>query len=107
MSRYSYHGSPHQATNQWRIAHDPARDERGEDAYFVEVDVACPCDCSHCTARVFQPHSNGMFFAEYEQADEWIESVQSFLDDDYDEYYEENRYHIVQMERYEIMRNEW
>jgi len=102
MSKRSYSGSPHAATTEWKI-------EFSEDSekYYVTVPDKCDCGCPKCEGIVYRPHSNGIFFDEHEEAVEWMEGVQSFLDEDYEDYCNENSYAINQMERYEQFRNEY
>lgn len=104
MSRYSYEGSPHEATAAWRVA---SAVEDGAEYYFIEVPRPCDCGCPKCKGVVYRPHTNGMRFEEASDAHEWMEGVQEFLDNDYEQYAEENSYAIAQMERYEQFRNEY
>ena len=57
--------------------------------------------------RMWRPHTNGLTFGEAEDVEEWIANLSEFFEQDYDDYLEENRYEIVQMERYEMWKNEY
>jgi hypothetical protein len=46
-------------------------------------------------------------FEEASDAEETIEAMRESFEEDYDDYLEENRYEIAQMERYEAFRNEY
>ena len=106
MARYTYADSPHNATLDWKI--ETALDHDKEEMYYyVSVPVACDCGCPGCKAIKYRPHTNGMRFPEHENAAKWIESIQEFLDNDYEDYANENSHAIAQMERYEQFRNEY
>jgi hypothetical protein len=46
-------------------------------------------------------------FNELEDANEWIADLEETFERDYDDYLEENRYSLHQMELYEMWRNEY
>lgn len=52
-------------------------------------------------------HSNGKLFAEPEEAEEWIEGLREFFEEDFDDYLEENHDSIAAMDRYEQFKSEF
>lgn len=81
----------------------------------VEEKVHCDCHCPDCRAvlrtryRLHTSHATGKWegCVDYEDADELIEAVRERFDDDYEDYLDENRHSIAQMERYEAFMNEY
>lgn len=107
MSRYTYAGDFVNPTSSWRVAQ--VFDANGEYLHSI-------IECHHSEEReidgqtgtfsYWAPHTSGQQFEDDDQAHEWIENTEEMFERDYDDYLEENRDAIVQMERYEMWRNE-
>lgn len=97
MSRYTYAGRFQNPTTAWLV-----KPIEGKFGIFVrtddrEPDGSIPPDRRHTSAPLFD---------EAEEAEEYIEAKAEMFEEDYDDYLEENRFEIAQMERYEAFRNE-
>ena len=115
MSRYVYAGEFVNPANCFAVAENP--DGEG---YIVVVNMTAHEildgvidgnytveEAAEMQRRGWRPHTSAGVFAEWDDAREWIEGVEESFDADYEEYLEENRYEIAQMERYEAWRNEY
>lgn len=104
MSRYTYAGEFVNPTQGMRCSEEPNKDGK----WFVEVEERCECGHECCDKRIlgYRPHTNGQLFDEPEDASDWIESLAERFEEDYDDYLEENRHSIVQMELMELHRRE-
>jgi hypothetical protein len=79
--------------------------------------VPCDCTCPRCPGafqegmRKHDMHTRGINrvhgAAEPDDLIEIMEAIQESYDEDYDRYQEEHHHEIVQMERYEMWRNEY
>jgi hypothetical protein len=123
MSRYSYAGPFTNPTSGFSVKtvgevaedmqlRDPKSGEIAEadlERYCIAVEVVCDCPHSCCSRPVLghRFHDSAPFFDESEDASDWIEAQAEFFEQDYDDYLEENRHSIVQMERYEAFMNEY
>lgn len=114
-----------EAQNEAVAEHQPCADlhqlydgvELDPELYYVAVEepVNCDCPCSHCKTvlrkrlRLHSSHARGQWSGceDVTDADELIESIEQRFEDDYDDYLDENRHSIAQMERYEAWRNEY
>jgi hypothetical protein len=118
----SFYGDTSLATKGWEVHHgteDGMDVGPDRDYVYIAVPEFCPCTrpcCSkprigwtvHTSAPKFYIDEFDNDIGEAEAAGyDWIENVQEKLEADADEYYEENRHAIVQMERYEQWRNEY
>lgn len=105
MAKYSYAGEFRNPADGFRCSEVP--DANGK--WFVEVPIHCECGSECCNRKItgYRPHTNGIRFDEPDEVDEWIDNVAEKFERDYDNYLEENRHAIVQMERYEQWRNEY
>lgn len=97
MSRYSYAGPYRNPTEGFFVK------EVGDhfEVWIREdrdADGSCPPDRKHTKTPKFD---------EAGDAHEWIEALSESFEEDYDDYLEENRFEIAQMERYEAFRNEY
>lgn len=97
---------------EWRVASRPCAvtDENPEGVeYFVEVfrEEEREIDGVSGTFSYWKPHTSTMTWVDQEDCYEWIEAMEQRYEDDYDQYLEENHDSIVQMERYEMWRNEY
>lgn len=115
MSRYVYAGEFVNPANTFTVVPNP--DGEG---YTVAIKVSdsetlrCllngeidAAEASLRQSRGWRPHTSAPVFEEAEDADEWIDGVEQSFDEDYEDYLEENRFEIAQMERYEQWRNEY
>lgn len=103
MSRATYTDGKN-PTDNFTVEPNPS----GE-GYIIGVKRYCECG-SECCSRPqigVEPHSGGHVFTEEDDAHEWIEATSEAWERDYDDYLEENRYELVQMERYEMWRREY
>lgn len=98
MSRYTYAGPFVNPTTDWIVKPVGKKygvfirtAERGENG-------SIPADRRHTSAPLF---------AEPEEASEYIDGMNEFFEEDYDQYLDENHDSIAQMERYEAFRNEY
>lgn len=98
MSRYTYAGSFQNPTTGWIVK--PVEDKFG---VFVRSDER-QADGSIVPDR---RHTSAPLFDEPEDAAEYIDGMAEAFEEDYDDYLEENRHEIAQMERYEAFRNEF
>lgn len=108
MSKYTYAGDFVNPTDTWRVASTPDATKPEGYAYFIE--------CHHRETReidgvvgtfeYWAPHTGGYTFDTAEEANEFVDQVQEDFEEDYENYLEENHDAIVQMERYEMWRNE-
>jgi hypothetical protein len=103
----SHHGEFVNPVGSWRVAHRVT--EVGADVYFIEVMRKEVITVNGNEGEFFywSPHTSGNEWAEQEDAEEFIEATEAKYEEDYDEYLEENRYEIAQMERYEMWRREY
>ena len=100
MSRYTYAGKFVNPTEGYII-----KPVEGGYGLFLrhderKADGSIPAD-RRLTGR------SGQVFAEWEDAQEYIEGMAEFFEEDYDQYLEENRFELMQMERYEAFRDEY
>lgn len=106
----SYYGTVGNVTEGWQVREVP-EDEwvNGEPLYAVFVPRYCDCGEACCSKPIvdYSRHTSGLLFTEEDQANEWVEGVQERHEENYDAYVEENRHAIVQMERYELWRQEY
>jgi hypothetical protein len=91
---------------------DPDAGEVADDdrvKFCIAVPVRCECPHACCSRPVIghRFHTSAPFFDETEDAEDWIEAQSERLEGQYDNYLEENRHDIVQMERYEMWRAEY
>lgn len=108
MSRYSYAGPYKNPAQDFYVDQDP-RD--GLFYVYLTEEVHCQCGSDEClgTASHKRKHRGkwNVGFEEAGDAHEVIDQIHQSFDEDYESYLEENRYEIVQMERYEQFRNEY
>lgn len=78
------------------------------EGYVIGVRRYCECGSPCCDHREVEvtPHTGGRVFAESDDAYEYIECLRESWDQQYEDYLDENRYEIAQMERYEMWRRE-
>lgn len=105
MSRYTYAGPFTNPTKGMRCSETTNANGK----WFVEVEERCECGSECCDKRIlgYRPHTNGQEFEESEDVVEWIDNLEQFYEDDYDQYREENSHEIRQMELYEQFKNEY
>lgn len=108
MSRYTYAGDFVNPTSSWRIASKPDAAAPEGVSYFVECHRSEEKEVDGVigTFSYWSPHTSGQEFSSVEDAEEYIEGIDQAFEEDYDDYLDENRYAIAQMERYEMWRNE-
>lgn len=123
----SFYGNTQLATEGWEVHMGTIDDpeggpDHGKDYAYIAVPEYCECG-ERCCSRPrigWRAHTTGTRWVvgdgekEYETyadaeeaAGDWIEGVQDRLNDQEEDYIEENRHAIVQMERYEMWRNEY
>lgn len=104
MSKYTYAGDFVNPTDSWRVGGPNA-----EGKYFIECHrkEEIEHEGQVGTFEFWSPHTSGHLFDEVEEAEEYMQGIEESFEEDYDDYLEENRYAIVQMERYEQWRNEY
>lgn len=104
MSRYTYVGDFQNPADSYFVKFI-------NDKYqvWVKEQNRCDCGCPNCKAVVEseRPSNPLKEFADHEEADQYIESVQELFEEDYEQYCEENHYEIAQQERYDMWRNEY
>lgn len=91
--------------------------ELDPDLLYVAIaePVNCDCPCPSCHAvlrtrhRLHTSHATGKWEGcqDWTDADELIENIRERFEEDYEDYLDENRHSIAQMERYEMFLNEW
>jgi len=112
MSRYTYAGEFKNPTENYYVKAVAVTEadefdnlsETGDFVYEVWVRYDRESDGS---ARPDNKIEKAGQFEEADEAEEWIEGVREFFEDDYSDYLEENRYEIARMEQYENFRNEY
>lgn len=97
MSRYTYAGTYQNPTTDWIVK--PVGKKFGIFIRSTEraEDGSIPPDRRHKSKLLFEDDGD---------AAEYIEGMHESFEEDYDDYLEENRFEINQMERYEAFRNE-
>lgn len=109
MSKYTYAGDFVNPTDTWRVAQK--FDDKGEYLYsYIEVlrkKERTDEDGKVWKTEYWEAHTSGRAFPSDEEAYEYIEDIEQSFEEDYDDYLEENHDAIVQMERYEMWRNEY
>lgn len=109
MSKYTYAGDFVNPTDTWRVAQK--FDDKGEYLHsYIEVlrkESKTDEDGKVWHTEYWEAHTSGHTFEDDEQAAEYIQGIEEAFEEDYDDYLEENRHAIVQMERYELWRNEY
>lgn len=96
MSRYTYAGPFQNPTDRFYVK---AVGDHFE--IYIREDRA-----SDGSAPPDRPHKGGMKFPEAGDAAEWLEDERQGFEEDYDDYLEENRFEISQMERLEAFERE-
>ena len=72
----------------------------------------CDCGCPNCKGKITETrrhslHNKTPGYEDYSDAEDHIQSIEEFFEEDYENYLEENHDEIVRMERYEDWRNEY
>lgn len=104
MSKHTYAGSFRNPTTEWRVS-----TEQPNGKYIIEVKFEEEIEHDGVTGIFvgWRPHTSAWEFDWHEDAVEHLEVLEQAYEEDYDEYLEENRHEIAQMERYEMWRNEF
>lgn len=104
MSKYTYAGDFKNPVDEFNVEPNP----NGE-GFVITVNVYCECGSPCCSRPKLgtRPHTSGKVFTDEDEAHEWLESLEQDFEEDYDNYLDENRHSIAQMERYEMWRNEY
>lgn len=107
MSRYTYVGDFVNPVSSWRIA--SRETDAGETEHFIEChhEETRTIDGVEGTFSFWTPHTSGHKFDDVEDAEAYIEGIEESFEEDYDDYLEENRHAIVQMERHEMWKREY
>lgn len=98
MSRYTYAGTFQNPTTDWIV-----KSVGKQFGIFIRT----PERAEDGSIAPDRKHKSAPLFDDSEDAQEYIDAKSDFFEEDYDEYLEENRYEINQMERYEAFRNEY
>ena len=108
MSKYTYAGNFVNPTKDF-FPKQKEGDTDSEGKWYIAVKTYCECgqECCSKPETGDRPHTNNILFDEYDEASEWIEGVAESFEDDYEQYLDENSHSIVQMELYELWRNEY
>lgn len=117
MSQYSYEGDFINPAGSFIVVPNPNEEKGG---YIIAVKVSTNDilqelingaitseEAYNLRLKGWRPHTNNTVFEDEDQAVEWIEGLEEFFEQDYEDYLEENHHSIVQMERYEMWRNEY
>jgi hypothetical protein len=118
MSRFTYAGPYRNPTSDWVVMRVGEVVQSLEDRGLLEGEIAegdldkfciavkdfCACGEPCCSKPLlgYRFHTSAKFFDEFEDADAYVEAQADFFEADYDQYLEENRHAIVQMELYEM-----
>lgn len=103
MSKYSYAGDFVNPVSSMRCSLEPNADGK----WFVEClrRESKTDENGHVwKTEYWSPHTSGHLFDESDDVHEYLDNLEETFEQDYDDYLEENRYEIVQMERYEMWR---
>jgi hypothetical protein len=128
MSRYTYAGDFVNPTTGWVVIPNPNPIRRADDDSIIEsfiigipitdgeivqvlrnegADAANELLALRDKTGGYRPHTSETVFMNEDDATEYIESLEDFFEQDYDDYLEENHFELVRMERYEMWRNEY
>lgn len=103
MSRYTY-AEPYRNPTEGMYVKEFVNDAQDEWQYEIWVrqeraeDGSAPPDHKHTSAPTFDT---------MEDANEWLDGLSEFYEQDYEQYLEENHTELVRMELYELWRNEY
>jgi len=106
MSRYTYAGDFSNPVNNMRVSLEPNTDGK----WFIECfrqESKTDTAGRVWKTEYWEPHTSGMTFDEPEDGHEYLDNLEETFEQDYDDYLDENRHAIVQMELYEMWRNEY
>jgi hypothetical protein len=128
MSRYTYAGDFVNPTTGWVVIPNPNPIRRADNEDVIESwIIGIPINDSEIvqlfrdgdidgakqlmelkdSTNGYRPHTSNVVFTSEDDAHEYIENLEKFFEEDYDEYLEENHSEIARMERYEMWRNEY
>lgn len=100
MSRYSYAGEFRNPASNYFV-----KEVRGRFQVWVRSDRAA--DGSAPSDRPMRARGGKTpTFDEADEAQDYIDGVSEFFEADFEQYLDENRFEIAQMERFEAFRNE-
>lgn len=122
MSKYTYAEPFKNPTEGWMVIPNPTPGLGEEETYIIGVPIdpqeiisaaakgdpeAQKLAQDYIDFKGYRPHTAGQVFKDAEEADEYLYNLEESFEEDYDQYLDENRHEIVQMERYEQWRNEY